>query len=544
MSKKRSREETTIVPSLSTLPYSTIEGGRWLKKALDPVDINTDIAGLPDINTNQRAILNYQMQADIPVPRSDTYNPNINQSYDADLYLLQDPICYGMSVSYPQNTLNPVGVDLTLAIQRSEIRLALPAGYAPRTCNIFLNNQIEGDCKYNKLQNLQKYCQRCRMVYGGIQAIPACSALFDSGTIEATQQIFSPENALITDMGVTKHDGTNEYGIPYRCQRFKEDDFPDNGSSIQNATSLYCRYKEGLYMPYKMVNPLVYPYRGAEDLSVTDAPYVFSDITKVWITYVDTNTVDYANPVVSTKDLSAVYSPEEHCFVIDTGFTESQNTIQIKGFHMLFECYNKVGARFYIQFASGSMSEPGTENDDMINSSYKINLPKTLGAYYHPITGGTSICQPVTPPTPFNGVAARRVYGGSGLVADGTVTSDNIASVDFYLPQSNTNIGIVCFRSIGLQASIRLIFRFGLEMMIVAGGVYSPFKHKAPNYDQKALNTYVRAIHKMKDAFLGNAATPEGHPEFSARIAEIVAEDDSRVSVSNLGSRWYGKVNL
>ena len=47
----------------------------------------------------------------------------------------------------------------------------------------------------------------------------------------------------------------------------------------------------------------------------------------------------------------------------------------------------------------------------------------------------------------------------------------------------------------------------------------------------------------MRDAFLGNAATPEGHALFAAHIAAI-AGDENGVYISNQGSRWYGAVSV
>lgn len=519
MSKRPREVITTVRPSLASLPYSTLDGGRWLKKALDPVDINTEIIGLPDINTNQRAILNYQMQDDIPVPRSETFNPNVMQSYDADLYLYQDPIVYGTSISYPQGTKNPADYPITINVTHDSegmhLDITLSSGTAPRTTRTFYNNQIEGDTPAQKLKSLEKYCQRSRLIYGGIQAIPACSALFDSGTIEATQQIFSPENKLINDCEVSGYQLKS-----LRTQIFKENDFPDEGSSIQNATSLYCRYKEGLYMPYKLVNPLVYPYKGSEEKTLIEAPYVFTGIYEVYIT---SEQVDGSTP--ERVHLHPTYQVESNSYHLDY----AQPTLNIiNNIYIYLSYVNKFGQDFTVcaSYEMTPSETPAPSNFNMV-----IQGPKTVGSYPH-------------------------VLGGDGFIASKTETRDTLkcnnisigtkmstAELPAMLPQLNNNIGIVCFRSIGLQASVRLIFRVGLEMMIVAGGIYSPFKHKAPNYDQKALNSYVRACHSMRDAFLGNAATPEGHDDYAAHIAEIVAADDSG-NVSNMGSRWYGKVSV
>ena len=538
---KRSREViTTVRPSLASLPYSTIDGGRWLKKALDPVDINTEVSGLPDINTNQRAILNYQMQDDIPVPRSETFNPNVMQSYDADLYLYQDPIVYGMSVSYPQSTKNPAEFPITIDINLDfnadtntrivDCIVKLASGTSPRTYNVFYNNQIEGSTVSQKLDSLQRYCQRSRIIYGGIQAIPACSALFDSGTIEATQQIFSPENKMVTNLNTS-----SSTGVPYRCQVFKPNDYPDEGSSIQNATSLYCRYKEGLYMPYKLVNPLVYPYKGSEEKCLIEAPFIFTGVYPR-ASFFRKASATSANLTTGYADFS--YDVETNSYKATYTYTPADE--RFVGVQFYIECVSKFGQKFYLEIEPDKHTPPNQVKD--FHGSFSLELPKTMGAYPHATSDliNQANSQPMTPdPSPADENCTLRCT----YITLNPYQTDTLDTVTFMLPQISTNIGVVCFRSIGLQASVRLIFRVGLEMMIVAGGVYSPFKHKSPNYDQKALNSYVRACHNMRDAFLGNAATPEGHDDYAAHIAEIVASDDSS-NISNMGSRWYGKVSV
>ena len=538
---KRSRgvEQVKVVPpSLSSLPYSTVEGGKWLKKALDPVDTMTEVAGLPDINTNQRAVLNYQMQDDIPIPKSETFNANLVQSYDADLYLYQDPIIYGMSTSYPQSTKNPGEFPITIDIKATnadisantlayECVVKFAPGTAPRTCNVFYNNQIEGDTTSEKLKNLQKYCQRSRLSYGGIQAIPACSALFDSGTIEATQQIFSPENKMVTNLNVTGYSNT-----PYSCQVFKKDDFPDEGSSIQNATSLYCRYKEGLYMPYKLVNPLVYPYTGSEEKCLIESPFIVTGIypRMAWYRYLPLSN-NPNDPAFYTDFSDFTYDSETSSYKSEITFTNVQKVPY--GVTLYLECVSKLGQKFYFAVTPDVQE---LETSHSIGAKFSLELPSSIGAYPHQTSNFINMTNTVkySENTPILKCVA---------VTQAPFGDDSINTVSFMLPRNNSNIGIVCFRSIGLQASIRLIFRIGIEMMIVAGGVYSPFKHKSPSYDQRALNTYVRACHCMRDAFLGNAASSDGHNDYAAHIAEIVAAEYTN-NVSNLGSNWYGRVSV
>lgn len=511
-------KRTRTLETLASLPYSTVEGGKWLKKALDPADIEVEISGLPDTTTNPRCVLNYQFQGDIPVPHSNTYVANTNQSYDVDFYVFQNPVTLGMSVSRPAGTKNPIGVPISW--NSSSLQFRLPPGYSLATVQTFENPQIEGDTKNQKLDSLERYCQRYRMLYGAVQCIPACSALFDSGTIEATQQIFSPEHKSINDnltMQPLEVDENNTQYTAYRylidnkvhhCQRFEKNDFPDEGSSIQNATSLFCRYKEGLYMPYKIRNPLVYEYKGSEQRVYTEAPYVITDT--IYFRYSSNN--KYA-VVAGTID------PENNTITCPQTQTAPETVMML--------CYSKTGVPFYITMSTQQIPSEFTLPD--VLPVYNSKTLWGIGNDGMGITGVTNFFHIEGGDFKLNMNNSTDIVHFNSTVAD--------------IPVHDTNIGIICFRSIGLQASVRVIFRFGLEMMITAGGVYTPFKHKAPKYDQKALNSYIRAVHNMRDAFLGNAATPEGHALFSAHIAEIVASEDVSY-ISNQGSRWYGAVSV
>lgn len=494
--------------TLGNLPYTTIDGGRWLKKALDPADIDVEIAGLPDTTTNARTVLNYQFQGDIPLPSPSTYDSNVIQSYDVDFYVYQNPVVFGMSVSRPAGMKTLGGGCVLQMMNNGEI--GVPEGYAPATVQCFENSQIEGDNQTAKMTSLERYCQKYRMIYGGVQCIPACSALFDSGTIEATQQIFSPKGENVSNVINNRF---NNDGLIHPSQLFNPNDFPDEGSSIQNPTTLYCRYKEGLYMPYKIRNPLVYDYRSSEDSCINSAPFVITNEINAIITYAGEDVPQNEREVNTPLD----FNPATRKFeTIATTYNHTVTSIRWR-----IGCYSKTGVKFYLTIHAQKTNDPTVT---ISLSSFQYELPTILPSY-------PSLIQQKTQ----DQGEGTTVYIFNDINETGTITKS--------VPYHECNIGIICFRSVGLQATIRVIFRMGIEMMITAGGIYSPFKHKAPKFDQKALSSYVRTTHCMRDAFLGNAATPEGHAEYANQLALMVTSDEG-TTVSNLGSGWYGRVSV
>lgn len=514
--------------NISDFPYYTNDGGAWLRKALDPAELAVEVIGMPDTNTNPRTILNYQSQFDIPPPDSDSYIPTTVSSYDANLYLFQDPIIFGMAVSYPQGTLSPLISDIKFSFD--QLSFELPTGTAPRTVTVFTNDQIEGNTYQEKRTNFSKYCQRYRMIYGGVQGIPACSEMFDSGTIEATQQIFNPENTVTSDIARWRGEPSTFTGSVLRNtmpayeqasnktsrkQTYRPNDFPDSGVAIQNPSSLYCRYKEGVYMPYKIKNPVIHPYLNSEESTLIEAPYIMTGLV-AWQAY---------NSTAGLKTGWLDYDPETRKFSTPlSGSLSPHDATQVL---FWIKCYSKTGIPFWI--VAQCEGEGGLTMG--YPNSFIYSFPETIPAYQT----GTPIVDEIGDRDPLDETRYHRwtLYVANAVL--GKNTDDYYSSEAIrVLPNPETNIGVINFKSIAVQASIRLIFRLGFEFMITAGGVYSPFKHKPPKYDQKAIDSYVSATHNMRDAFYGDAATSAGHQEYSTRILDLVS--------GNTGTGWYGQV--
>src|SRR5574344_110176 len=178
-------------------PFATVEGGKWLSKALDPASIRTDVGGLPDTNSANVCVLNYQTQdAIVPYDVSITDGGATNAeftSYDADLFLYQHPIYLGCSASYLSDTTNPAdgkmkimagttkvtiaknGAEVakpTLTIEdstRQEIGVFFSQAnafsspvFGPRTVSLIKNEQIPGRTYADQQKSMSDFCQRYR----------------------------------------------------------------------------------------------------------------------------------------------------------------------------------------------------------------------------------------------------------------------------------------------------------------------------------------------------------------------------------------------
>lgn len=536
---------------ISNIPYSTNDGGRWLRKALDPADVDVDLQGMPDTTTNARAILNYQCQADVGVPDPDTFIATNVSSYDADLYLYQNPILFAMAVSYPQGTKDPSTGPMTADF--ANLTFTVPGGTAPRTVNLILNEQINGDTFYNKKNSFKSYCQRYRMIYGGVQGIPACSALFDSGTIEATQQIFNAEEistakvagrdtaqSLVVNRGIYVSNSTNTYALKnviYNVQRFGREDFADAGNAIQNPAALYCRYKEGVYMPYKIRNPLVHNYINSEEQVIIESPYVVTNEV-----YVNCKGQNYSSSSDFYSRLD--YNPSTRVFSVPGGYPKNPNNQDLVFSQVNFyvKCYSKVGVPFWLVYHADATctSGPNANQEMGMDARWTPALSVQLAEVLPTYCTKDQIVNHSATATVTSGDASDVIVGHESIFIDNATKINDIVATEpeSALPFRDVNVGIINFRSIGVQASIRLIFRLGFELMVTAGSIYSPFKHKAPKYDEKAITNYIKACHNMRDAFLGNAATPEGHAEYSSNMNNIVS------SINNPGTSWYGRVSV
>ena len=301
-------------------PFNTVEGGKWLSKALDPASIRTDVGGLPDTNSSNVCVLNYQTQ-DAITPYDVTLTTGAGDSnaeytsYDADLFLYQHPIYLGCSASYLSDTADPAIGKFTIyggsttvkylnegALEKSinqntytkygiffsQSNPFAPSAFGPRTISLIKNEQIPGRTYTDQQAQMIDFCQRYRFIYGGAQIIPSCSDNYNSGTVEACQQVFnagesvannikinqSNEASLINFTPAAGNDDTRAFVTSQvRVLNFNDNDFPTSSDIVQNPQGMLARYREGVFIPYKMVNPLNHPYLTAEEQKVINSPF-------------------------------------------------------------------------------------------------------------------------------------------------------------------------------------------------------------------------------------------------------------------------------
>lgn len=488
-------------------PYETIDGGKWLGKALDPVNVMNDVVGMPDTTTNNVAVLNYQCQSECPLPNTYGLDTAAFNSYDTDLYVFQHPIILGAAMSYPASTVNPKESPLVVHFGgtgfQPKIVFNSTSQIFPRTTKQILNDQIEGPTFQAKQATLARQMQRYRVIYGACQVIPACSQLYDSGTIEACQQIFNSQviNRVCYDAPTVSAAGTAKTEL---TEIFQEDDFPDSTDTIQNPNALYCRYREGSFMPYKLRNPLFHPYHSVEQLQLMSCDYVVSGAS---FRVGDATTL-----------VNMTWDNASKSFVPPTG----DATAFAK--HLYLHCFSKSGVEFFFHF----MTTEAVAAADNVSDAFSLpqNHAPCFNTVFVTLTGATN--------GTYRTLATRSIDA-----AEVAATNNNMI-----LPFGAENLGNFAFKNVNLSAGVKLLFRTGLEILLTAGGVYTMFKHRSPPYDERALKTYIRCIRLMRDAFYGNAASDSGHQEYQAYITSLAWADPDAGLISNNGARWIGSVKV
>ena len=615
-------------------PYNTVEGGKWLSKALDPSSIRTDVGGLPDTNSANVCVLNYQTQDNIsPLDVSTTAAVNAEYtSYDADLLLYQHPIYMGCSASYLSDTSDPSSGAMSIDAGYTGITIAAgnptytcgaanegafsvsftpadsfsSAVFAPRTVSLIRNEQIPGRTYTDQQEQMADFCQRYRMIYGGTQVIPACSDNYNSGTIEACQQVFNAGQSSITTFDSKKSGNdrlrsfqptddlqsmrAGDIGKQASLLVFNDDDFPNSSDIVQNPQGLLCRYREGVFMPYKIVNPLNHPYLVAEEKKLISAPFWVTGASAVFYTAATIANHDYQQiPVDQASWEPLVWDRATNSFRdshTGNNFTHPYST-NFMGW-VAIHCVSFLGLPFkriyYMPSVKGlqvgqqvqlqgqeALTQLAAGNIVTIHATYNTDgalgvegsesryafdtLPMgtmmpvggAVGTTYKANAEGvaTNILNIVdnagnSLPGKTQIIVANRVELIQTTAARET---DELNFVDngCVFPQ-HSRIGVINFRSISTTAGMKMLLRLGTEITLTSGTIYSMFKHRSPSYDEAAIKAYLRCIHEMKDAYFGDAASEAGHDEYAATIRAMVWMSPEREFVTTQGLKFQGAI--
>lgn len=540
-------------------PWDTQDGQKWLAKALDPAGFQqVDLKGLPDQEAHNVVLLNYQSQFAVEPPLMYGVSGTDASTYECELYAFQDPIVFGVAASYPTGTEDPLHDNLNVNVcfgastddaSEAHAWVATPPSIKfnssgtlfPRTCKRFVNSQVNGYGDISSVyESFKGFAQRHRVIYGALQAVPTCSSQDNSGTISVSQQAFigdSYNNQTTDGYGATLMDNATELTLDNASTRFgrnrtgvriyQTNDFPDAEDNIRNPASLLTRFYEGAYVPYKLKNPF------SEDFITTgDAIAQYAPFWVVGAAYCLNN------------DRPSVYIPMDWdmasgSFVSKIDPTTNQR-IKVQVRYLKLTLMSQTGAIKDIIFCNNHdatylTNHPGVFtaqvdldaqqilNNDSANHVSGLLSDNNSDGYYNNFLS-------------YNGVPES---GAANKVFD-VYRCGEASMPRCRMPDSN--VAAVLCKALNMKGNVTLLFRMGVEIIVNAASVYSPFNHKSPAYDEAALKSYLRVIHHMSDGFYGNAATDAFHVGFYNYLISQIYNQDETVDFANRGSYWRGVV--
>ena len=575
------------------------EGRKWLWKALNPADSSTAAIGIPTGQSNNISTLNYQSQYDITAPPGVT---SAYPSFDCDLYLNHNSVIFGTAISYPSGSidLSAVGtfeISTTVNAAEKTVTVKITPDDIPdkpvalRTVQQLTNSQIDprafqySNSLASKRVLYSQIIQKARMSYGSAHVIPTCSDLHNGGLITACQQVCEPKESMI--------DETN--GI--HLLSYNENDFPNIEDTIQNPQMYSARYNDGCYMPYKIRDPFNNDYVSSEREMTCRAPYV---VTGVSLLVADqfgtvaggvisqTQTKDATNFTVRQVPMTLTQATDSTMFAITAttqtarsngGTAETMsNVLAIR-----FDVCNLIGQRgyFYVSlndeelYNNAGQVVQGARSTIISNStsstSYKLTANLFGGPLNETISNAFAAGQ-------LNAGQAGNVFWASMFKdkqwfriprlitawdAQGTGASENPVgiqwvSVDTTLTSLSSlkaltrgtipdmlekQMCTVHMTGVSSTAPIKLILRMGVEILLTASSLYSPFKYISPEYDESAIKSYLRCTRAMRDAYYANAGGIGGQAEFIKAMSDLV-EYGSPMALSRVLNQGGNYVSL
>lgn len=537
--------------------WDTQDGQKWLAKAIDPAGNNVDIRGLPDQESHNVVVLNYQSQYVVEPPTLYNQESNDGATYETEMYLFQHPYLFGVSATFPTGTddilSHTTGAKICFGQTPAAAHDQVPAIVGtspsisftgitgklfPRTCKIFKNTQVAGEGSIKEIyEAFSKMSQQHRIIYGAAQLIPTCSAQDNSGSISVSQQPFVADggnnstvrcfNGVTPDTPVTVGEGGataftfGEGGglaETFAVNIYRENDFPKSEDNIRNPASLLTRFYEGAYIPYKLKNPFhesfISSYTGVAQISpawVIGAAYI---------------------PVGQTQWSAMTWDVLSSSFVpfYQPGSTTERVVTRAKRIRITF--VTKTGQVMHIIFG----------NDTNTNVIRNLNLTWAQEEVLNGITGGGKFISTSGPSACFSKTPTGA--DDQPINNDWVYYYRSTESGHPVVPFPNDNIIAVVCKAMNMKGNIQLLIRMGVEMIVTGESTYSPFNHKSPEYDESAIKSYLRVCHRMSDGFYGNAATEALASTYYNWYMQQLYDPPQGVDFANRGSYWRGLVSV
>lgn len=572
------------------------EGRKWLWKALNPADPGTASIGIPTGQSNNISTLNYQSQYDVTAPPGVT---SAYPSFDCDLYLNHNPVIFGTAISYPSGSMDLSGVgtfeiNTTVDTAKKEVTVKITPDDIPdrpvalRTVQQLMNSQIDprafqySNSLASKRVLYSQVIQKARLSYGSVHVIPTCSDLNNGGLITACQQVCEPKESMIDD--------TN--GI--HLLAFNENDFPNIEDTIQNPQMYSARYNDGCYMPYKIRDPFKNEYISSEREVTCRAPYVVTGVSML-VAYqfgtvsngvlTQTQTSMATNYSVKQIPMTLTQASDSTMFTIEgttstalSGGNTAQDMSNVLAIR--FDVCNLIGQRgyFYVSLNDESMVSTNSQtgglstiiSNNTSSTTFKPMANMFNGPFIEGISGTFTAGQLEAAN---NGPLWQSMFQGkqwfhiprliTAWDAQGTGASENPkgvqwVSVDTTLTSLSSlkaltrgtipdmlekQMCTVHMTGVSSTAPIKLIMRMGVEILLTASSLYSPFKYISPEYDESAIKSYLRCTRAMRDAYYANAGGMGGQAEFIKALSDLV-EYGSPMALSRVLNQGGNYVSL
>lgn len=572
------------------------EGRKWLWKALNPADPGTAAIGIPTGQSNNISTLNYQSQYDITAPPGVT---SAYPSFDCDLYLNHNPVIFGTAISYPSGSMDLSGVgtfeiNTTVDTAQKTVTVKITPDDIPdkpvalRTVQQLMNSQIDprafqySNSLASKRVLYSQVIQKARLSYGSAHVIPTCSDLNNGGLITACQQVCEPKESMI--------DETN--GI--HLLSYNENDFPNIEDTIQNPQMYSARYNDGCYMPYKIRDPFNNDYVSSEREMTCRAPYVVTGVsllvadqfgTVTENVFSQSQTKDATNYTVRQVPMTLKQATDSTMFTIEattstahTGGSTAENMSNVLAIR--FDVCNLIGQRGYFYVSLNDESKVSSTSNAygfssiISNSTSSTSFKQLSNMFNKPFAEGMSgdfTAGQLTAAN--NGPLWQSMFNGkqwfhiprllTAWDAQGTGASMNPVgiqwvSVDTTLTSLSSlktltrgtipdmlekQMCTVHMTGVSSTAPIKLIMRIGVEILLTASSLYSPFKYISPEYDESAIKSYLRCTRAMRDAYYANAGGLGGQAEFIKAMTDLV-EYGSPMALSRVLNQGGNYVSL